>query len=74
MVQAMQCGRCHIPILLLSILSAISLIHSCPPPSGSGFLVQFVLSKGVMVANTPEPLDARVKLREMSSKRAADLT
>ena len=40
-------------------------------PSGSGFLVQFVLPKGVTVANAPEPLDARVNLREMPSKRVA---
>lgn len=40
-------------------------------PSGSGFLVQFVLPKGVTVANAPEPLDARVKLREVPSQRVA---
>jgi hypothetical protein len=31
----------------------------------SGFLVQFVLPKGVTVASAPEPLDARVQLREV---------
>jgi hypothetical protein len=30
-----------------------------------GFLVQFVLPKGVAVTNAPEPLDARVRLREV---------
>ena len=40
-------------------------------PSGTGFLVQFVLPKGVTVSNAPEPLDTRVNLREMPSKRVA---
>ena len=31
----------------------------------SGFLVQFVLPKDVTVANAPEPLDARVQIREV---------
>lgn len=31
----------------------------------SGFVVQFVLPKGVTVANAPEPLDARIQLREV---------
>jgi hypothetical protein len=30
-----------------------------------GFLVQFVLPKGVTVASAPEPLDARIRLREV---------
>ena len=30
-----------------------------------GFLVQFVLPKGVTAASAPEPLDARVQLREV---------
>ncbi len=30
-----------------------------------GFLVQFVLPKGVTVASAPEPLDARVQIREV---------
>ena len=30
-----------------------------------GFLVQFVLPKGVTVANAPEPLDAQIQLREV---------
>jgi hypothetical protein len=30
-----------------------------------GFLVQFVLPRGVTVASAPEPLDARVQLREV---------
>lgn len=37
----------------------------------SGFLVQFVLPKGVTVANAPEPLDARVKLREVAPQQVA---
>ena len=31
-----------------------------------GFLVQFVLPKGVSAANAPEPLDARIQLRDVS--------
>ena len=37
----------------------------------SGFLVQFVLPKGVTVANAPEPLDARVRIREVSPSQVA---
>ncbi len=37
----------------------------------SGFLVQFVLPKGVTVASAPEPLDARVQLREVSPSLVA---
>jgi hypothetical protein len=36
-----------------------------------GFLVQFVLPKGVTLANAPEPLDARVQLREVSPHAVA---
>jgi hypothetical protein len=36
-----------------------------------GFLVQFVLPKGVTVANAPEPMDARVQLREIPSAQLA---
>lgn len=36
-----------------------------------GFLVQFVLPKGVTVANAPEPLDARVLLREVPAAQVA---
>jgi hypothetical protein len=36
-----------------------------------GFLVQFVLPKGVTRANAPEPLDARVMLRDIPSSRVA---
>ena len=36
-----------------------------------GFLVQFVLPKGVTVANAPEPLDARVQLRDVPSAQVA---
>jgi len=37
----------------------------------SGFRVQFVLPKGVTAANAPVPLDARVTLRDITSKRIA---
>jgi hypothetical protein len=37
----------------------------------SGFLVQFVLPKGVTVASAPEPLDARVQLREVAPSLVA---
>lgn len=36
-----------------------------------GFVVQFVLPKTVTLANAPEPLDARVKLREVAPSRVA---
>jgi len=36
-----------------------------------GFLVQFVLPKGVTVASAPEPLDARIQLREVLPNRVA---
>lgn len=36
-----------------------------------GFLVQFVLPRGVTVATAPEPLDARVTLREVPSSQVA---
>jgi hypothetical protein len=36
-----------------------------------GFLVQFVLPKGVTVATAPEPLDARVHLREVLPSKVA---
>ena len=36
-----------------------------------GFLVQFVLPKGVTAAGAPEPLDARVQLREVLPSRFA---
>jgi len=39
--------------------------------AAGGFLVQFVLPRGVTVANAPEPLDARVMLREVPSSRVA---
>lgn len=37
----------------------------------SGFLVQFVLPKGVTVASAPEPLDARIQLREVLPSQVA---
>jgi len=33
--------------------------------AAGGFLVQFVLPRGVTVANAPEPLDERIRLREV---------
>ena len=36
-----------------------------------GYLVQFVLPKGVTVATAPEPLDARVQLREVPPRQVA---
>jgi hypothetical protein len=36
-----------------------------------GFLVQFVLPKGVTAASAPEPLDARVQLREVQPGQVA---
>jgi hypothetical protein len=36
-----------------------------------GFLVQFVLPKGVTVATAPEPLDARIRLREVLPRQVA---
>jgi hypothetical protein len=37
----------------------------------AGFLVQFVLPKGVTVTSAPEPLDARVQLRAVLPRRVA---
>ncbi len=39
-----------------------------------GFLVQFVLPKSVSLATAPEPLDSRVKLREMPAANWAVIT
>lgn len=36
-----------------------------------GFLVQFVLPKGVTLANAPEPIDTRVHLRDIAPYRVA---
>lgn len=36
-----------------------------------GFRVQFVLPKGITAANAPEPLDARVNLRDVAPKMVA---
>lgn len=36
-----------------------------------GFLVQFVLPQGVTVASAPEPLDARIQLREVPPSQVA---
>ncbi len=40
-------------------------------PAAGGFLVQFVLPKGVTAAGAPEPLDARVQLRDVPSRQVA---
>ena len=40
-------------------------------PTAGGYLVQFVLPKGITTANAPEPLDARVILRDVPAKRVA---
>lgn len=37
----------------------------------AGFLVQFVLPKGVTAADAPEPLDARVQLRDVAAFEVA---
>ena len=39
--------------------------------SSGGFLVQFVLPRGVTAASAPEPLDARVQLREVPPTQVA---
>lgn len=39
--------------------------------SQAGFLVQFVLPRGVTAADAPEPLDARIQLRDVSPGQAA---
>ena len=39
--------------------------------SPGGYLVQFVLPKGVTAASAPEPLDARIQLREVQPTRFA---
>ncbi len=40
-------------------------------PAAGGYVVQFVLPKGVTLASAPEPLDARVQLREVPGGRVA---
>ena len=44
-------------------------VTQAAPPGG--FLVQFVMPKGYTLATLPEPLDARVKLREVPGKNVA---
>ena len=39
--------------------------------TAGGYLVQFVLPKGITTANAPEPLDSRVMLRDVPPKRVA---
>jgi len=41
--------------------------------ANGGYLVQFVLPKGVSAASAPEPLDARVQLRDVLPSRVAVL-
>ena len=40
-------------------------------PAAGGFVVQFVLPQAVTLATAPEPLDARVQLREVPGQRVA---
>ena len=40
-------------------------------PAPGGYLVQFVLPRGVTLASAPEPLDPRVQLREVPAARVA---
>ncbi len=40
-------------------------------PAAGGFLVQFVLPKGVTAASAPEPLDPRVRLRDVPPTQVA---
>jgi hypothetical protein len=40
-------------------------------PVSGGMLVQFVLPKGVDRANAPEPLDSRIRLRDVAPKQVA---
>ena len=40
-------------------------------PVAEGYLVQFVLPKGVTLDTAPEPLDPRVKIREVAAHRVA---
>ena len=40
-------------------------------PEAGGFRVQFVRPQGITLASAPEPLDARVKLRELPASRVA---
>jgi len=42
-------------------------------PDAAGFTVQFVMPKGYTLATLPEPLDSRVKLREVPARRLAVL-
>lgn len=43
-------------------------------PVAEGYLVQFVLPKGVTLETAPEPLDSRVKIREVPAQRVAAIT
>jgi hypothetical protein len=40
-------------------------------PAAGGYVVQFVLPKGVTLATAPEPIDPRVQLREVPGSRVA---
>lgn len=43
-------------------------------PVAEGYLVQFVLPKGVTLETAPEPLDSRVTIREVPAQRVAAIT
>ena len=43
-------------------------------PVAEGYLVQFVLPKGVTLETVPEPLDSRVTIREVPAQRVAAIT
>ena len=40
-------------------------------PAPGGFVVQFVLPRGVTLATAPEPIDPRVQLRDVPARRVA---
>jgi hypothetical protein len=47
-------------------------VTQTPVPGAAGsYLIQFVLPKGVTLASAPEPLDARVTLREVPASKVA---
>ena len=50
-------------------LEMIAPVTQAPAPGG--FAVQFVMPKGYTLATLPEPVDAKVKLREVSGQRVA---
>ena len=44
-------------------------VTQAPAATGGGFIVQFVLPRSVTLATAPQPLDARVMLREVPASR-----